>query len=86
MTAEPRVPAVGGTRTVPAPDPIAADYLLLALRLDQHVPGLIDAYFGPAALKAQVDMESLQAPTALRDDAAALRERVGVGVPEPDAD
>ena len=28
VTAEPRVPAVGGTRTVPGPDPIASDYLL----------------------------------------------------------
>ena len=29
MTALERVPAVGGTRTVPAPDPIARDYILL---------------------------------------------------------
>ena len=84
MTAGHRVPAVGGTRTVPAAEPIAADYLLLVLRLDQHVPGLIDAYFGPASLKAQVDMESRRAPAALRDDAAALRERVGAEVSEPD--
>ena len=42
------VPAVGGTRTVPAPDPVARDYILLALRLDQHIPGLVDGYFGPA--------------------------------------
>ena len=35
----PLVPAVGGTREVPEPDPIAADYLLLGLRLDQHTPG-----------------------------------------------
>jgi hypothetical protein len=76
MTVEPRVPAVGGTRTVPAPDPIAADYLLLALRLDQHLPGLIDAYFGPARIKATVDMEPRRAPADLRDDAASLRERV----------
>ena len=46
------VPAVGGTRTVPAPDPVARDYILLALRLDQHIPGLVDGYFGPADLKA----------------------------------
>ena len=84
MTAEPRVPAVGGTRTVPAPDPIAADYVLLVLRLDQHVPGLIDAYFGPASLKAQVDMESRSAPAALRDAAATLRERVDAEVADPD--
>ena len=74
--AEARVPAVGGERTVPAPDPIARDYVLLALRLDQHVPGLVDGYFGPAALKAQVDLETPRSPARLRDDATALRERV----------
>ncbi len=79
-----RVPAVGGTRTIPAPDPIARDYLLLALRLDQHVPGLVDGYFGPADLKAQVDMAQLRAPGRLADDAAALRERLELEVPEPD--
>jgi hypothetical protein len=71
-----RVPAVGGTRTVPQPDAIARDYLLLALRLDQHVPGLVDGYFGPAVLKAQVDLEQLRPPARLCDDAADLRERV----------
>jgi hypothetical protein len=71
-----RVPAVGGTRTVPEPDPIARDYVLLGLRLDQHVPGLVDGYFGPAALKAQVDLESQRAPDRLREDAAELLERV----------
>lgn len=71
-----RVPAVGGTRTVPAPDPIARDYLLLALRLDQLVPGLVDGYFGPADLKAQVDTEQRHPPARLRDAAAALRARL----------
>ena len=68
--------AVGGARLVPVPDPIARDYLLLALRLDQHTPGLVDGYFGPADLKAQVDMEQLRAPARLADDAAALRSRL----------
>ena len=57
MTAERRVAAVGGTRTVPEPDAIARDYLLLGLRLDQQVPGLIDAYYGPTSLKAEVEIE-----------------------------
>jgi hypothetical protein len=70
------VPAVGGTRRVPAPDPVAADYLLLALRLDQHIPGLVDGYFGPADLKAQVDLEQRRSPVVLRADASALRDRV----------
>ena len=79
----PRVPAVGGERTVPAPDPVARDYLLLALRLDQHVPGLVDGYLGPANLKAQVDTEQLRPPAGLHEDAAELRERVRAEVAEP---
>ena len=70
------VPAVGGTRQVPAPDPIAEDYILLGLRLDQRIPGLVDGYFGPADLKARVDMEQLRSPARLREDAVALTERV----------
>jgi hypothetical protein len=65
---------------VPAPDPIARDYLLLALRLDHRIPGLVDGYFGPAELKARVDTEQLRAPARLRDDAAALRARLGVEI------
>ena len=78
------VPAVGGTRQVPEPDPIAADYLRLGLRLDQHTPGIVDGYFGPAALKAEVDLAQLRSPGRLREDAAALRARVADEVPEPD--
>ena len=69
-------PAVGGTREVAAPDPIARDYILLGLRLDQHIPGIVDGYFGPADLKAQVDMEQLTAPGRLADDADALLARL----------
>ena len=69
-----RTPAVGGTRTVPVPDPVARDYLLLALRLDQHVPGLVDGYYGPADLKARVDLENPRPPARLAEDAAAVRE------------
>ena len=79
-----RVPAVGGTRTVPAPDPVARAYLLLGLRLDQHIPGVVDGYFGPADLKAQVDMEQLRSPVRLRDDAAALRGRLKAEVSDDD--
>lgn len=79
-----QVSAVGGVRTVPAPDPIARDYLLLALRLDQHIPGLVDGYFGPADLKAQVDMEQLRQPARLRDDAATLGARLAAEVEAPD--
>ncbi len=79
-----QVPAVGGTRTVPAPDPVARDYVLLGLRLDQHIPGVVDGYFGPADLKAQVDMEQLRSLVRLRDDAAALRARLDAEVSDGD--
>jgi hypothetical protein len=82
--AAPTTLAVGGERNVPVPDPVARDYLLLALRLDQHSPGLVDGYFGPADLKAQVDVEQLRPPGRLAEDAATLLERVQVDVAEPD--
>lgn len=78
------VPAMGGTRQVPAPDPVAREYLLLALRLDQHRPGLVDAYFGPADLKAAADMEALRPPSRLVDDAAALLASLPDAVEDPD--
>jgi hypothetical protein len=77
-----RTPAVGGGREVPVPDAIARDYMLLALRLDQHVPGTVDGYFGPASLKAQADMEQLRSPARLAEDAVALRSRLADEVPE----
>jgi hypothetical protein len=76
--------AVGGQRHVPAPDPVAYDYLLLALRLDQHTPGLVDGYFGPADLKARADIEELRPAPRLVADAEALLERIAAEVPEPD--
>jgi hypothetical protein len=51
----------------------AERYLELGLRLGRHVDGLVDSYYGPAELKAQVDAEELVAPAQLVDDAAALR-------------
>src|SRR5688572_22156013 len=78
------VTAVGGGRQVPAPDPIAEAYLLLGLRLDQRIPGLVDGYFGPAELKARVDTEQFRAPARLREDAAALTAQVASEVAEPE--
>jgi hypothetical protein len=68
---------------VPAPDPVARDYILLALRLDQHIRGLVDGYFGPADLKAQVDMEQRPAPAVLVADAAGLLARLEGDVDDP---
>jgi hypothetical protein len=69
---------------VHAPDPVARDYLLLALRLDQRIAGLVDGYFGPADLKDLVDAEQPRAPARLVEDAAALRARLPAEVAELD--
>ncbi|MEO5964285.1 MAG: hypothetical protein ABIR11_02375, partial [Candidatus Limnocylindrales bacterium] len=78
-----RTTAVGGVRQVPVPDPVARDYLLLALRLDQHMPGIVDGYFGPADIKAKADMEQLRAPARLAADAHELRARLAPEVDDP---
>ena len=67
-----------------APDPIARDYLLLALRLGKLMPGLVDAYFGPAELKFQVQAEPPFPAAKLREDASALEARLDLEVPEED--
>src|SRR3954453_12603970 len=79
----PTTTAVGGLRPVPVPDAVARDYILLALRLDQHLPGIVDGYFGPADLKARTDMEQIRAPSRLADDAAGLRARLDAEVDDP---
>lgn len=67
---------------MPAPDPIARDYILLALRLDQHRPGLVDGYYGPADLKLAADTEALPSPARLAEEAFRLRDRLGGEVPD----
>ena len=52
---------------------VAERYLLLGLRLGAHVDGLVDAYYGPAALKEQVDGEGAVDAEALSTDARSLR-------------
>jgi hypothetical protein len=50
----------------------AEQYLLLGLRLGKHVDGLVDAYYGPSELQAQVDAEETVDPAALAAEADAL--------------
>jgi hypothetical protein len=79
-----RVTLGGGDRPVQAPDPIAREYLLLALRLGRMLPGIVDAYFGPPDLKAQVDAEPECTPTKLREDASTMEARLVRDVPQED--
>ncbi len=50
----------------------AREYVLLALRMEKLFPGLIDGYFGPAALREQVDGEAAPAPADVLKAVAAL--------------
>ena len=48
-------------------------YALLGLRLDRHIDGVVDAYYGPPGLRARVAAEPLTAPGRLLEAAARLR-------------
>jgi len=58
---------------------VAERYLELGLRLGRHVDGLVDAYYGPPELKAQVDAEQPAEPAQLAADADALRDELPDG-------
>ncbi len=57
-------------------DEIGRDYLTLALNLDRHFEGFVDAYFGPPELKAQLEATEPRALEALADDATQLQEAI----------
>ena len=70
----------GTSRALRGPGLTAAErYLELGLRLGRHVDGLVDAYYGPPALKAQVDAEEIVDPSKLGEDARALRDELPDG-------
>ena len=48
------------------------DFLLLALRIDKHIKGYVDFYYGPECLRQIVDYESLTAPNRLLNDSNNL--------------
>jgi hypothetical protein len=52
-------------------------YLLLALRLDRHVPGYVDAYTGPPTLREAVEAEAAREPAGLLAEVDALRRALG---------
>jgi hypothetical protein len=54
-------------------DPFGEAYLRLVLEIDRHIPGYIDAYLGPAALKEAVAAGPLRSPDDLLNDLARLR-------------
>ena len=55
-------------------DRIGRAYVELALRIDRHAAGYVDAYFGPPEWKASINTEPLRPVATLQDDARRLRE------------
>jgi len=53
-------------------DEIGRAYLLLALNLERHLEGFVDAYFGPLELKTQAQAGEPRPLDALADDARQL--------------
>ena len=53
------------------------DYLLLALRIDKHIKGYVDFYYGPEKLRQIVDNEAISSPNKLLKDSIALIKQLG---------
>ena len=53
------------------------DFLLLALRIDKHINGYVDFYFGPKKLRQIVNHESITAPNTLLSDSNNLIKQLG---------
>ncbi len=53
------------------------DFLLLALRIDKHIKGYVDFYFGPEKLRQIVDNESPTSPNKLLKDSITLIQELG---------
>jgi hypothetical protein len=66
---------------VSATPDVLSRYLELGLRLDRHVDGLVDAYYGPPALHDRVRAEPVRPPDALADDARRLLADLDAGAP-----
>ena len=48
------------------------NFLFLAFRIDKHIKGYVDFYFGPERIKNIVENESLTSPNRLLDDSNKL--------------
>jgi len=48
------------------------DFLLLALRIDKHIKGYVDFYYGPEKFFQIVDNEAITSPNKLLVDSNSL--------------
>ena len=53
------------------------DFLLLALRIDKHIKGYVDFYYGPEKLRQIVDNESITSPSKMLKDSIVLIQQLG---------
>ena len=53
-------------------DPIAEAYIRLALSIDHHVPGCVDAYYGPEDWRIQAEADGPRSISELVQEAEAL--------------
>lgn len=60
-------------------DDFGRAYLRLALEINKHIDGYIDAYLGPAELKAEVEAGDKQPLDALLDEVARLQSCIPTG-------
>ena len=58
---------------------IGRDYLSLALNLNRHLDGFVDAYFGPPELRVEIETGAPRPLSALADDAVLLQEEIAAG-------
>ncbi len=54
-------------------DDVGREYLTLALNLNRHVEGFVDAYYGPPELRAEVEAAEPRSLEVLGDDAVRLQ-------------
>ena len=48
------------------------DFLLIALRINKHIKGYVDYYYGPEKLRQIVDIETITSPSKLLIDSGNL--------------
>ena len=53
------------------------DYLLLALRIDKHIKGYVDFYYGPEKFRQIVENEAISSPNKLLNDSITLIKQLG---------
>lgn len=52
------------------------DFLLLALRIDKHINGYVDYYYGPEKFRALVKKETITSPKQLLKDSITLKQQL----------